>query len=91
MLLPAAVARLAPACWPDGRWTCVLDADVAGDDASVRRVGDGRLELCDRAGVVLWTVGYGVAHRARVDIDTRRFLWITAAPTTARVRGGGGS
>jgi tRNA(Ile)-lysidine synthase len=86
------VARLVPARWPDGRFTCVLDADVAGAEAVVHGRRDGCVALRDRTGGELWTVGYGVANRARVHAGTRRFLWITAArTTTTRARGGGGS
>ncbi len=82
------VARRRPTRWPDGRWTCVLDADALGDTAHVRRQADGRLELCDRAGGVVWTLGYGVARNARVGGGTRRFLWIQAAPTAEHAGGG---
>jgi tRNA(Ile)-lysidine synthase len=34
--LEAWVERAAPVRWPDGRWSCVLDADVAGDRAWLR-------------------------------------------------------
>jgi tRNA(Ile)-lysidine synthase len=84
------VARRAPTRWPDGRWTCVLDADALGDTAEVRRGPDGRVALCDAAGGIVWTVGYGVARGARVDGDTRRFLWIAAARTAERAHGGDG-
>lgn len=30
------IERAAPACWPDGRSTCVLDADVVGERLAVR-------------------------------------------------------
>jgi tRNA(Ile)-lysidine synthase len=73
------VARRAPTRWPDGRWTCVVDADAIGDTAQVRRGADGRVALCDSSGGVVWTLGYGVARGARVDSGTRRYLWITAA------------
>jgi hypothetical protein len=73
------VERDAPVQWPDGRWACVVDADVAGVDAELegdvlRAVGTGEL---------IWTLGYGVARRARVGPQTRRYLWITAEATTA--------
>ncbi|HEY7138057.1 MAG TPA: tRNA lysidine(34) synthetase TilS [Acidimicrobiia bacterium] len=86
------VAHLVPTRWPDGRFTCVLDADVAGEEAVLDGGRDGHVALRDRTGGELWTVGYGVANRARVHAGTRRFLWITAARTTTmRARGGGGS
>jgi tRNA(Ile)-lysidine synthase len=84
------VARRPPTHWPDGRWTCVLDADALGDTAEVRRGADGRVALCDATGGVVWTLGYGVARGARVDGGTRRFLWIVAAPTAEHAQGGGG-
>jgi tRNA(Ile)-lysidine synthase len=36
MELTAWVERAAPVRWPDGRWTAVLDADLAGDRAVLR-------------------------------------------------------
>jgi tRNA(Ile)-lysidine synthase len=35
------VERAAPVRWPDGRWTAVLDADLAGDRAVLRPAGPG--------------------------------------------------
>jgi tRNA(Ile)-lysidine synthase len=83
------IAARAPTLWPDGRWACVMDAGVVGDTARVRRGSDGRVSLCDAAGGPVWTLGYGVARRARVDGDTRRFLWVVAAPAAEHTRGGG--
>jgi tRNA(Ile)-lysidine synthase len=39
--LEAWVERAAPVRWPDGRWSCVLDADVAGDRAWLRPPAQG--------------------------------------------------
>jgi len=35
------VERAAPVRWPDGRWTAVCDADLAGDRAVLRPAGPG--------------------------------------------------
>ncbi len=35
------VERAAPVRWPDGRWTAVLDADLAGDRAVLRQAAPG--------------------------------------------------
>ncbi|MBV8952149.1 MAG: tRNA lysidine(34) synthetase TilS [Actinobacteria bacterium] len=83
------MARRRPARWPDGRWTCVLDADAFGDTVEMRRAPDGRVALCDAGGGVVWTLGYSVARGARVRSHTRRFLWFAAAPTPGHARGGG--
>lgn len=88
MRLESWVARRRPTHWPDGRWTCVLDADALGESAQMLRQADGSVALCDRAGGVVWTLGYGVARSARVDAGTRRFLWIEAAPTAEHADGG---
>jgi tRNA(Ile)-lysidine synthetase-like protein len=39
--LRAWVERAAPVRWPDGRWTAVVDADLAGDRAVLRPAGPG--------------------------------------------------
>jgi tRNA(Ile)-lysidine synthase len=39
--LTAWVERAAPVRWPDGRWTAVVDADLAGDRAVLRPSGPG--------------------------------------------------
>jgi tRNA(Ile)-lysidine synthase len=39
--LTAWVERAAPIRWPDGRWTAVLDADLAGDRAVLRPAAPG--------------------------------------------------
>ncbi|MDQ1515791.1 MAG: tRNA(Ile)-lysidine synthase [Actinomycetota bacterium] len=39
--LVAWVERAAPVRWPDGRWTAVVDADLAGDRAVLRAAGRG--------------------------------------------------
>jgi tRNA(Ile)-lysidine synthase len=39
--LVAWVERAAPVRWPDGRWTAVVDADLAGDRAVLRPPGPG--------------------------------------------------
>jgi tRNA(Ile)-lysidine synthase len=39
--LTAWVERAAPVRWPDGRWTAVLDADLAGDRAVLRPAAPG--------------------------------------------------
>jgi tRNA(Ile)-lysidine synthase len=41
MELTAWVERAAPVRWPDGRWTAVLDADLAGDRAVLRPAAPG--------------------------------------------------
>jgi tRNA(Ile)-lysidine synthase len=41
VLLEAWVERAPPVRWPDGRWSCVLDADVAGERAWLRPAGTG--------------------------------------------------
>jgi tRNA(Ile)-lysidine synthase len=41
LTLDSWVERAAPVAWPDGRWQCVLDADVVGGEAVVRPPADG--------------------------------------------------
>jgi tRNA(Ile)-lysidine synthase len=41
MELTAWVERVAPVRWPDGRWTAVVDADLAGDRAVLRPAAPG--------------------------------------------------
>lgn len=75
------VARGAPTIWPDGRWTCVLDAAVAGEAGRVEHPGGAPPRLVvARTGAALWTVGYGVDASARPHLRTRRFLWVAAEP-----------
>src|SRR5680860_49757 len=74
------VEREVPVRWPDGRWTCVLDATAAGD--RVRLVwGDSGSVVAHADGSELWRVGYRVGAAARVRPTTRRFLWLTADQT----------
>jgi len=72
------VERAAPVRWPDGRWTCVLDADVAGDVGRLVALDAATGVLARVDGAELWRVGYGVGTSARTGPGTRRFLWITA-------------
>jgi len=111
LALESWIERAAPLAWPDGRWTCVADADAVGADVTVRiaqpgerfrplgmvgtkRVATARAEAgVDRThpsqavvvasvdGEPLWVVGYRIADRVRVTSRTRRYLWISAAPT----------
>jgi len=84
LALESWVERDAPARWPDGRWTCVVDADTVGGAAHLyRRPSGGRIELTSTTGEPVWSVGYRVAGYARVSERTRRYLWITAVPVTA--------
>jgi len=79
MRIESWVERDAPARWPDGRWTCVIDG---GDGAPLAgrlvAVPAGRIALVGPESEPLWTVGYGVGPTARVHARTRHFLWITA-------------
>ncbi len=71
------VEREAPVSWPDGRWTCVIDAERAGSEARLE-VDDGgapRLSV-PRTGESIWKLGYRVDGRVRVRAATRHFLWI---------------
>jgi tRNA(Ile)-lysidine synthase len=72
------VERSAPIRWPDGRWTCVLDADAAGRSGRLVALGSGTGVLARVDGAELWRVGYGVGTSARTGPGTRHFLWITA-------------
>jgi tRNA(Ile)-lysidine synthase len=72
------VERAAPLRWPDGRWTCVLDAEAAGDVARLIPLASGAGVLARGDGTELWRVGYGVGASARICPGTRRFLWVTA-------------
>jgi tRNA(Ile)-lysidine synthase len=71
------IEREAPRRWPDGRWTGVLDAARAGDEARLVADGD-RGVLVRPDGSELWRLGYGVGATARTGPTTRRFLWVTA-------------
>lgn len=81
------VERAAPARWPDGRWTCVLDAEAAGDVGRLFTLDSGAGVLARADGAELWRVGYGVGASARIRPGTRRFLWITAEVGVAEVVG----
>ncbi len=83
------VERAAPVRWPDGRWTCVLDADVAGDAGRLVAHDSGAGVLVRADGAELWRVGYGVGASARIRPGTRRFLWVTAEVGDAEVAGAG--
>ena len=83
------VERAAPVRWPDGRWTCVLDAEVAGDVGRLVAHHSGAGVLVRTDGAELWRVGYGVGASARIRPGTRRFLWITAEVGDAEVVGAG--
>ncbi len=72
------VERSAPVRWPDGRWTCVLDAEMAGDFGRLVALDSATGVLAGVDGAELWRVGYGVGTSARIGPGTRRFLWITA-------------
>ncbi|MCZ7528166.1 MAG: tRNA lysidine(34) synthetase TilS [Acidimicrobiia bacterium] len=71
------VERDAPVRWPDGRWTCVVDADRVGPEGRLERA-EGRPVLAGAGGEPVWAVGYGIDDRVRVANDTRHYLWITA-------------
>jgi tRNA(Ile)-lysidine synthase len=83
------VEREAPVRWPDGRWACVVDADVAGRQGILLR--SPRTRRCVlrslATGEPIWDVGYRVAGGARVAPRTRRFLWISAERRRARTSG----
>jgi tRNA(Ile)-lysidine synthase len=79
------VERAAPVRWPDGRWTCVLDAEAAGDVGLLVTLDSGTGVLARADGAELWRVGYGVGTSARIRPGTRRFLWITAEVGVAGV------
>ncbi len=81
------VERGAPVHWPDGRWTCVLDAEAAGDVGRLVTLDSGAGVLARADGAELWRVGYGVGASARIRPGTRRFLWITAELGVAEVAG----
>jgi tRNA(Ile)-lysidine synthase len=75
------VERDAPVHWPDGCSTCVVDADVVGGAARLRRrPSNGRVVLTAPTGEPIWTVGYRIDGRVRVGERTRRYLWISALP-----------
>jgi tRNA(Ile)-lysidine synthase len=78
MRLESWVERTAPVRWPDGRWTCVLDAEAAGDVGHLVTLGSGTGVLARADGAELWRVGYGVGTSAQIRPGTSRFLWITA-------------
>ncbi|HKY77922.1 MAG TPA: tRNA lysidine(34) synthetase TilS [Acidimicrobiia bacterium] len=63
------VERAAPVRWPDGRWTAVLDADLAGDRAVLRRAAPGErfvpLGLAGHKTVADALAEAGVAPHAR--------------------------
>ena len=79
------VEHAAPVHWPDGRWTCVLDAEAAGDVGRLVVLDSGRGVLAHADGAELWRVGYGVGTSARIRPGTRRFLWVTAELDVAEV------
>ena len=72
------IERSAPVHWPDGRWTCVVDAEAAGDSGRLVALDAGTGVLARTDGSEIWRVGYGVGASARIRPGTRRFLWITA-------------
>jgi tRNA(Ile)-lysidine synthase len=63
------VERSAPVRWPDGRWTAVLDADLAGDRAVLRQAAPGErfvpLGLAGHKSVTDALAEAGVPARAR--------------------------
>jgi tRNA(Ile)-lysidine synthase len=65
------VERVAPVRWPDGRWTAVLDADLAGDRAVLRPGGPGErfvpLGLSGHKAVADALAEAGVPAHARPD------------------------
>jgi tRNA(Ile)-lysidine synthase len=71
------VERAAPVRWPDGRWTAVVDADLAGDRAVLGHDPNGQPRLASPDGSPLWVLGYRIDDRVRVSPGTRRFLWLT--------------
>jgi tRNA(Ile)-lysidine synthase len=87
LLLESWVERAEPVRWPDGRWTCVLDAEAAGDVGRFVAFDSGTGVLARADGAELWRLGYGVGASARIGPATRRFLWITAAVGVAEVAG----
>ncbi|MFN8034543.1 MAG: tRNA lysidine(34) synthetase TilS [Acidimicrobiia bacterium] len=79
--LDAWIEHDTPVRWPDGRWTCVVDADAVGEAARLRRrPSNGRVLLTRPTGEPIWTVGYRIDGGVRVSASTRRFLWIAAVP-----------
>ncbi len=79
------VEHAAPVHWPDGRWTCVLDAEAAGEVGRLVTLDSGSGVLARADGAELWRVGYGVATSACIRPGTRRFLWISAELGVAEV------
>ena len=105
------IARGAPAAWPDGRETCVVDADAVGERLWLRAAAAGErfapLGLAGTKAVAtawrevapasrrpatvvatteggpVWVVGYRIDDGVRVTSRTRRFLWMSAAMTSA--------
>jgi tRNA(Ile)-lysidine synthase len=88
LVLEAWVEEGPPVAWPDGRWRAVCDADLVPAEAEVRTAGagvpEGRRAVTPvvTAGGPLWRVGYGIDRRVRVTTRTRRFLWLTAEPSS---------
>ena len=67
--LTAWIERAAPVRWPDGRWTAVVDADLAGERAVLRTAAPGErfvpLGLAGSKAVTDALAEAGVAARAR--------------------------
>jgi tRNA(Ile)-lysidine synthase len=85
------VEREVPRRWPDGRWTGVLDAELAGREARLVTGGARPAVLLRPDGSVLWRLGYGVGAAARIGPGTRRFLWVTAESTEHATGAGTGA
>ena len=74
------VEREAPVSWPDGRWTCVIDAERAGREARLAVGNGGAPQLSvPRTGESIWRLGYRVDGRgprpggdASFPLDSRR-------------------
>ena len=65
------VERAAPVRWPDGRWTAVLDADLAGDRAVLRPAAPGERFV---------PLGMGGGHKAVADALAEAGVPVHARP-----------
>jgi len=89
------VERAAPVAWPDGRWTCVLDADVVGSGAWVRVARAGErfqpLGLTGTKPVSMVLAEAGVAPAGRTQSPIMALvdgepLWVVGYRIGARAR-----
>jgi tRNA(Ile)-lysidine synthase len=93
-ILESWVERAAPLAWPDGRWTCVVDADAMPDEAELRSARPAeRFQPLGMAGtktVATARAESGVAPGARgggvVVATTGEVLWVVGYRIAERLR-----